>query len=157
MAVGTVTKYNQLESVLFSSAGNPWDDATPGNIMFVLAKYTYTPAATHTTMADVGTSGVDWIASGDGAPMNATTLALDDTTTPGTTYYASDDADFGTSVTITAKWLLAVQPVSAGTAASTSKLLWYVDLNDTSSTASASATATSFNVAMPTNGWFKTT
>lgn len=157
MAVGTVTPYNQLETVLFGTSGRQWDDATPGNIMFVLAKYTYTPAVTHATLADVGTAGVGYITSGDGAPLSAESLALDAATTPGTTYYASNDADFGTSVTITAKYLLAVQPVSAGVIASTSKLLWYVDLDDNTTSSSITTAATSFNVAMPTNGWFKTT
>lgn len=36
MAVGTVTKYNQLEKQLFDAANRQWNDATAGNIMFCL-------------------------------------------------------------------------------------------------------------------------
>lgn len=153
MALGTVTKYNQLEKQIGADAERQWDDATAGNIMFCLADAAYTPAATHTTTADVG---ANLITTGDGAPIAATSLAIDNTTTPGTTYYDSADANFGASVTISAKWLIAVQPVTAGTfSATTSKLLWYVDLNNSSGSAEASSTASDFIVYAPTNGWIK--
>ncbi|MFA5922310.1 MAG: hypothetical protein WC856_13625 [Methylococcaceae bacterium] len=153
MALGTVTKYNSLEKTLFDTAERQWNDATAGNIMFCLCGNGYTPAATHDNTADL----LDLIATGDGAPMVATGLAIDNTTTPGTTYYDSADANFGAAVTILAKYLIAVQPVTAGTFdAATSKLLFYVDLDTTSGTAEVSSTASDFVVYAPTNGWFKT-
>jgi hypothetical protein len=155
MAVGTVTKYNQLEKQIFADANRQWDDATAGNIMFCLVGNGYTPAATHTTTADLSTN---LISAGDGATrVAATGLAIDDTTTAGTTYYDSADVTWGTSVTITAKYLVCVQPVAANTFdASTSKLLFYVDLDTTSGSATVSSVASTFTVFAPTNGWFKT-
>lgn len=154
MALGTVTKYNQLESVLFASAGRQWDDVAAGSLMWCLADETYTPSAAHTTTADVGAA---LQTSGDGAPINLTTPAIDKTTTPGTTYYDADAANFGTAVTVSEKYLICVQPVAAGTfSATTSKLLFYVDLNTASSSALAASVASDFRIDPPTNGWFKT-
>jgi len=151
MAVGTVTKYNQCDKQLFATANRQWDDSTAGNIMFCLCTSSYTPVATHTTTTDLAGT----ITSGDGAPIAATGLAIDNTTTAGTTYYDSADANFGATVTITAKYLIAVQPVSANTfSATTSKLLWYINL-DTGGGSIASV-ASDFVIIAPTNGWFKT-
>lgn len=153
MAVGTITKYNSFEKSVFDTANRQWNDATAGNIMFCLCSNAYTPSATHSTTANL--SGL--ITAGDGSPIAATGLAIDNTTTPGTTYYNSDDANFGVSVSITAKYLVCVQPVTANTfSATTSKLLWYVDLDVSSSTAQVSSTVAAFTVFHPTNGWLKT-
>ncbi len=153
MALGTVTKYNGLEKQIAADTNRQWDDATAGHIMFCLCSNAYTPAATHSTTADL--AGL--ITTGDGAPLAATALAIDNTTTAGTTYFDSDDANFGSAVTITAKYFIAVQPVTAGTFdAATSKLLFYVDLDTASGTASVSSTASDFVIYAPTNGWFKT-
>jgi hypothetical protein len=96
MPIGTVTKYNGFEKQIAADANRQWDDATAGNIMFCLATNAYTPAATHSTTADV--TGL--ITAGDGAPINATALAIDNTTTAGSTYFDSADANFGANVTI---------------------------------------------------------
>lgn len=156
MPVGTVTKYNQLEKQLFDTANRQWNDAATGNIMFCLVTNGYTPAATDATTASLG---ANLISSGDGAArIAAAGLTVDNTTTPGTTYYDSADVTWGTSVTITAKYLVCVQPVMANTFdAATSRLLFYVDLDTTSSSSSVSATAAPFTVVAPANGWFKTT
>ena len=154
MAIGTVTKYNGFEKLIAADANRQWDDSTAGNIMFCLAGNGYTPAATHSTTADLA----DVITSGDGAPVAATGLAIDNTTTPGSTYFDSDDMSFGTSVTITAKYLIAVQPVTANSFdASTSKLLFYVDLDTTSSSAEVSSVSSDFVIYAPANGWIKMT
>lgn len=155
MAIGTVTKYNQLEKQIFADANRQWDDSGTGNIMFCLVSNGYTPSATHTTTADLG---ANLISTGDGATrVAATGLAIDNTTTVGTTYYDSADVTWGSSVTITAKYLVCVQPVTANTFdASTSKLLFYVDLDNASGSATVSSTASTFTVFAPTNGWFKT-
>lgn len=153
MAAGQVVKYNSFEKTLFSTANRQWDDATPGNIMFVLAGAGYTPLATHSTTADL----TNVITAGDGAPIPATGLAIDNTTTPGTTYYTSNSANFGAAVSIEAKYLIAIQPVTPGTySATTGKLLFHVDLNTASSSATVISTASDFVVYAPVNGWAKT-
>jgi len=135
-----------------ASAYRQWDDTTTGSLMFCLATEGYTPNAAHTTTNDLGAN----IVTDDGAPIVVATPTIDAATTPGTTYYNSDSADFGTSVSITAKYLICVQPVTANTFSSTtSKLLWYVDLNTLNGTATVSSTASEFKVDPATNGWFK--
>jgi hypothetical protein len=154
MAIGTVTKYNGFEKQIAADANRQWDDATAGNIMFCLCGNGYTPAATHTTTANL----TDLITSGDGAPIAASSLAIDNTTTPGSTYFDSADVNFGSTVTITAKYLIAVMPVTAGTFdASTGKLLFYVDLDTASSSAEVSSVASDFVIYTPANGWIKST
>lgn len=154
MALGTVTKYNSLEVAIGDTANRQWNDATAGNIMFCLVTNAYTPSATHSTTTSLG---ANVITSGDGTPIAATSLTLDNTTTPGRTYFNSGNASFGSSVTITAKYLVAVQPVTAGTfSATTSTLLFYVDLDTTSGSSSATSTASNFTVYTPANGWFYT-
>ena len=150
MAIGTVQKYDGFEYALGHSGNRAWDDATTGNIIWCLADETYTPSDAHSTTNDVSTA---LITTGDGVPINATGLAIDKTTTAGTTYYDSDDANFGSSVTITAKYLIAVQPVTAGTfSGTTDVLLFYVDL-DTTSGSSTVSSAPDFIILAPTNGW----
>lgn len=152
MAISSVIKFNQLESVLMSTATRQWDDATAGSCMFILADNTYTPNATHTTAASL----LGIITAGDGAPINVSAPAIDATTFPGSTFLNSGAANFGVAVTITAKYLICVQPVTAAAfLGTTDKLLWYVDLDDTSTTASKASTASDFSINPPVNGWFK--
>lgn len=154
MAVGAVTKYNQLESVIFGTSGRQWDDTTTGSMMFCLVTNGYTPSAAHTTTTDLSTNV---ITTGDGSPIVLASPTLNNTTTAGRTYYDSADASFGSAVTITAKYLVCVQPVTANTfSATTSKLLFYVDLDTTSSSTSFSSTGSNFTVYAPANGWFYT-
>jgi len=153
MAIGSVKKYNGLTKKLMSDANRQWDDATAGSCMFILADNSYTFDATDITAADL--AGV--ITVGDGAPINITTPTLNDTTTAGSTFIDSDDADWGTPVTITAKWIICVQPVTAGTYASTAKLLFAFDLDNSSGSAEITITANEFKYLAPTNGWIKFT
>lgn len=151
MTVGPVVLYNGATDVLKTSS-RQWDDATPGNIMFALVNHTYTPYATHATLANVAS----YITSGDGAPINATGLVMT-TQSNGYLYCTSDPANFGSSVTITAKYLIAIQPVTAGAATTTSKLIFYVDLDTTSSGNNVSSSAAPFSVVPPVTGWFEVT
>ena len=150
MAISSVIKYDEFEKVLLDDANRGWDNGTAGSCMFILADNTYTPATTHSTTTSL--TGV--ITAGDGAPINVASPAIDAATTAGTTYLDSNDADFGSSVTITAKYLICIQPTAASTySATTSKLLWYVDLDDTNSTTSMTRTASDFIITAPVNGW----
>lgn len=149
MAVGATQIYDAGHSLLLADTGVPWDAAAAGSYMFCLAKASYTPADTHTTVADLGVSDTDYIATGDGAPINATTRAINQSVA--TTYLDSDAADFGAAVTVTAKYLVCVQPVVAGTFASTSKLVFYIDLN--SGGGSLSSVSDAFKISPHANGW----
>jgi hypothetical protein len=151
MALGTVENYNQMVDVLMSDANRNWDDATAGSNMFVLVTASYTPATTHTTGADLG---ANVITTGDGSPINVPSPAVNQLVAA--TWLNSGAADFGSAVTITAKYLICVQPVTAGTYASTAKLLWYVDLN-VGAGLSLSSTAAEFRILVPANGWLDIT
>ena len=154
MAIGTVTKYDQFESIMAGESERQWEDATAGSCMFILVGNAYTPASTHTTTTNL----TDVITAGDGAPINVTTPTLDDTTTAGTTYWDSLAADFGADVTVTAKYLVCIQPVTAATySATTSKVLWYVDLDDTTTSTEVSSIGAAFKVNPSANGWIKST
>lgn len=150
MAIGQVTKYNNFQSNVMKSAERQWDDGVAGNVMFILATAAYTPLATHSTVNDLG---ANYISAGDGAPINATALDLDDTTTPGTVHFDSAAADYGTTVTVTAKYLIAIQPATPGSISTADELLFYVDLNTDSGAAVASSTDSIFKINPPANGW----
>lgn len=157
MAIHSIEKFDQCIKVITSAANRDWDDATAGNIMWCLVGAGYTKDLTDTTTADLG---ANIITSGDGAPINATGLTIDDTSTPGIAKFKSDNANFGASVTITAKYLVGVMPVTAGTfSATTSKLLLIDDLNTASAASTVSSSGDEFVVNMPAtapaDGWFK--
>jgi len=152
MAIGQVTKYDKLQSHLIKYPERHWDDPTAGNVMWLLATKDYTPDVTHDTVADLSS---DYISAGDGAPINATSLDVDDATTAGVTYLDSALVNFGEAVSITAKYLVAVKPATPGTLAGTSKLLFYVDLNTDSTSAEVSSIASAFKINAPANGWVR--
>jgi hypothetical protein len=156
MAAGTVQLYNTAYETLFQDATRQWDDATAGNIMWMLADDSYTPADTHATTTNV----TNQVITGDAVPINATNLVVTDT--PGTaaqTFFqagcstGATEVSWGTAVDISARWLICVQPVAAGTfSATTSKLIFYVDLN--TATGNLTSTSGEFTINMPSDGWF---
>lgn len=153
MAIGNVVLYDSAIKQISDTANRQWNDATAGNVMWCLCSNAYTPAFTHTTTNNLG-AGV--ITAGDGAPIAATSLAEDAATTAGSTYFDSADVTFTLSGAITPKYLVCVQPVTANTfSATTSKLLFYVDLDTTSSSATQSMAAGTYTIYVPGNGWFK--
>lgn len=152
MAIGQVTKYNGFQKNLMKANGRQWDDPAVGNLMFVLATEAYTPSAAHETAANIGAA---LITTGPGAPINLTGQSIDDTTTPGRIYFDSNPANFGSNVTISAKYLICVQPITPGTFANTAKLLWYVDLNTLTPTSIANSINSVFRIDPPENGWLR--
>ena len=154
MAVGTVKKFNQWESTISSNSTREWDDQTTGNLKYYLAKHTWLEDATAATIADIG---ANIITAGDGQVISADTPSIDAASLPGTTFYKAGDANFGLTVDISAKWLICTQPVVADTPAATDNLLWYVDLENTSTTAEAVASSNKFIIHQPANGWIGST
>lgn len=153
MAIGSVVTYNGFVKQVSGDANRQWDDATAGNIMFCLCSNAYTPSRAHSTTSDL--AGI--ITAGNGAPISATGLSINDTDVAGETRYKSNSADFGSVVTITAKYLVAVMPETAGVfSSSTGKLLFYVDLNTASASSSAIAVDGPFVIDAPASGWAKT-
>ena len=148
MAVGQVQLYNQAFSTICASANTQWDTAS--GFAFVLAKSTYTPLDTHTTLANVGTGDVDYIVTGDGAAILVPSLAI--VNSSGNTQFNAGNANFGASVTITAKYLLCVE--GDATLAGTDKLIFWQNL-DTSG-GSAVSSASDFVVQAPAGStWFQ--
>ena len=93
-----------------------------GTVSAVLLSDAYTPSASHSTYADV--SGSE-IADADYSPQGVTGKTV---TYAGGVKVDSDDIQFGTEVSITAKYLVLVQQ-SGGSLASSDSLIGYVDLN----------------------------
>ena len=142
--------YDRFLDDRLSNAELDWDDAAAGAFMWILATKDYVPNANHALSSDLS----NVIAAGDGAPINVTSRDIDNTTIAGDTWLNSDAANFGTPVTIIAKYLICVVPVVAGTYdPAASKLAFYVDLNTASGTAEIEVTGTEFRVDPPANGW----
>jgi len=155
MAAGTVQVYDIAYQNLLGDTEHQWDSGNAGQFYWYLATSSYTPADTHETTSDV-TNQV----GGDGAPIAATDLVLQDGTTPGTMFFqagagaSAGVVSFGDPVDITAKYLICVQPTTVNTpSATTDRLVFYVDLNSGGS--DLVSTASEFTINMPSNGWFK--
>lgn len=150
MSVGQVQLYNQAFSLLAADANTQWDAAASTSFTFILAASTYTPADTHTTVANLGVADTDWIQTGDGAPIVVPTRSI--TSVSGATRFLAGNANFGSSVTVTAKYLVCIEGDT--TVTSTDNLLWYQDLSQEGG--SASSSTSDFVVQAPANSiWFQ--
>lgn len=148
MSVGQVQLYNQCFSIIADSANTQWDTAS--GFAFILAKSTYTPLDTHTTVADLGVADTDWIQTGDGAAILVPTLGISEVS--GATRFTAGNANYGSSVTVTAKYLVCVE--GDATITSTDNLLWSQDLSQEGG--SAQSSASDFVVQAPANSiWFQ--
>jgi len=159
MTVGVTELYaNGIKRLSGVGAGSPtpcypWDAPDAGAFMFVLASSAYTPVFTHNDMTDV----TGEIVAGDGAPIDVANRSITVSGSPTRTRYNSDDANFGTSVTVTAKYLLCVKPATPGSFVNdaTTELVWYVDLEVASPNPGDPASVSSdFRINQPTEGWF---
>lgn len=146
MATGTTQLHNQAINHLTDTAGKQWNDGT-SDFAFILLTDGYTPADADLTYGDI--SGNE-CADADYAQQAASTRQI--TRSGGTTYFDSDPANFGTNVTIAARYLVCV----AGTAGSLNSgdvVLFRVDLND-GGTGNVDSQNSDFRVDPDTNGWF---
>lgn len=151
MTVGVVQLYNQWGDILNGTANNQWDSGTATHFAFLLAKSSYTPSDTHATVADLGTAGTNWINAGDGAPIQIP--SRDITQSSGATRYVAGNANFGSAVTVSAKYLIAVAGDSSSIQ-STDRLIFWQDLKTEGGEASSSSS--DFNVQAPANSiWFQ--
>lgn len=127
-----------------------------GTFMWVLVENDYNPDLTHTTGADFGGNEL----TAPGAPINATDVQI--TKTPGLakeSYFQAGSAaganivEFGPGI-MTYRYLALVRPVTPGTYATTAELIFYIDLIDSDS--NDTTTATEYvTVNMTSSGWFK--
>ena len=153
MSVGQVQAYDHMMERLSQNADVQWDVTTTGNWAWLLVKDTYTPADTHTTVANLGVAGTDWINTGDGAPLErgSTSVAIDNNV--GVIEFKAGNANFGSSVTIVAKYLVLAQADSTGVL-STDLILFYQDLSQEGG--SAQSSSSDFIVNAPANFvWFQ--
>lgn len=146
MAVGNFTLVNTgKEALLTDNAGHiNWASDT---IVAVLLGNGYTPAATHSTWADVSAQHV--------TGTNYAPVALTGKTsanTSGTILWDCADINFGSNVTVTAKYV-AIFKRAGGALTSTDQYIGYCDLENASGTATVSSTNSTFQV-NTTNGLF---
>lgn len=146
MAVGNFTLYNTGKEALLTDNANQITWATD-TIVAVLLGSGYTPAATHSTWADLSAQHV--------TGTNYAPVALTDKTstrTGGTILWDCDDINFGGNVTVTAKYVAIVKRVG-GSLTGTDQVIGYCDLDNTSGSTTVSSTNSTFQV-NTTNGLF---
>lgn len=139
MAVGNFTLYNTGKEALLTDNANQitWASDT---IVAVLLGNGYTPAATHTQWSDVSTNHV--------TGTNYDPVALSGKTSTrsgGTILWDCDDINFGSNVTVTAKYVAIVKR-SGGALTTTDQLIGYCDLENASGSATVSSTNSVFQV-----------
>lgn len=141
MSAGNFTLYDSAKLLLLNGGLNMSSDT----ITAALLTDSYTPSGTHDTWSDVS---ADEVTDSDYAEKALASESV--TGSSGTVTVDSGDISFGSSVTITAKYLVLVLG-TAGSLASTDKLIGYCDLS--SGGGSVSSTAGNFSVDTP-NGLF---
>jgi len=122
MAISSAILFDSALDVLFTAGGTWWDDATRASA-FVLVKDSLSISGTLSTYGDIAGHEVT---DPDYAPIPCANRTV--TRQSGVLYFSSDAADFGSTVTITAKYLVCLYGDSANLSG-TDPLLWYVDLN----------------------------
>jgi len=135
MAAGNFTLYDNAKLLLLNGSLN----MASATITAVLLGAGYTPAASHSTWADVSANEI-----ADSGYVEQAVSGQTVTLASGTVTVDSADISFGTSVTLTAKYLALVLG-TAGSRSSTDKLIGYCDLNSGGGTVSSSAGAFSVN------------
>ena len=147
MALGQAQIHDEALAHLLSSTGAQWDDGT-ANFAFILLDNAYTPSDVHNDYQDVSANectDVDYAAIACGTRAFVQSGA--------DTYLDSADADYGSAVTIAARYLMCIQGNYASLGA-TDKIIFRVDLDDGGS-ANVSSTSSTFKITAPTNGWLK--
>lgn len=136
--------YNGLKRALTEVAPQ-WDSTA--EFTWVLLDNSYTPSTGHSLWSEVMASECadsDYVQRA--ASGRQVTLISD------TVYLKSDDVNFGSSVTIAARYLVLVEG-AAGGLASGSNLIFYQDLNPQGS-GNVATNSEAFIIKTPTNGWF---
>lgn len=146
MAVGNFTLYNTGKEALLTDNANQITWATD-TIVAVLLGAGYTPAATHSTWADVSAQHVTGTNYAPVALANKTSV-----NTSGTILWDCDDIDFGSNVTVTGKYVAIVKR-AGGSLTSTDQLIGYCDLENATTSSTVSSTNSVFKV-NTTNGLF---
>lgn len=148
MATDSGKIHNGAMLQLAGNGGTPWNDGT-ANFAFILLTEAYTFDAADTEYSHVSANEVVDV---DYAPIAVASRTLTQSTTK--TQFSSNHADFGTNVTISAKWLVCI----AGNAASlgaTDKIIFSLDLDNTSSSATIDKSNDAFIVRPnQSTGWF---
>lgn len=146
MAVGNFTLYNTGKESLLTDNVNQIDWAAD-TIVAVLLGTGYTPAATHSTYADMS---AQVIADVGYAPVVLT--GKTSVNTAGTILWDCADISFGSSVSLTAKYVAIVKRAT-GALSGTDRLIGYCDLN-VGGGLTVSSTNSTFQVST-TNGLFE--
>ena len=145
MAVGAFTLYNSAKKDVVDGT----IDVDTDTIKAILVTTAYTPAATHSTYADVS---ADECADGDYAAQTLANAAV--TEAAGTVTVDADDVSYGSAVSIAARYIVLVKQAGGGLVAG-DKLLGYMDLDDTGN--NVRSTSSAFVVRWHANGLFTLT
>lgn len=135
MSAGNFTLYDNAKLLLLNGGLN----MASATVTAVLLGSGYTPSAAHSAWSDVSANEI-----ADSGYVEQAVSGQTVTLASGTVTVDSADISFGSSVTLTAKYLALVLG-TAGSLVSTSKLIGYCDLNTGGGTVSSTAGAFSVN------------
>lgn len=150
MAVGSFTLYYEaIEGMASGTLGN----LGSGPIAAVLLGAAYTPdLEAHATWADV--SG-DELVGGDYAQVPVALGAKPLDGFPGGVRFTTNSVSFVNPGTITDAKYFALVMGTATSLAATDRLIGFVDLDDSSTSATVSSLNAEFSVQTPASGWFE--
>lgn len=148
MAVAELQLHNDALVTLFKEANAQWDDSA-SDFTWALLGSGYTQSDTDTTWGDVSANE---ISDSDYAQQAVSGLTI--TNNAGEAQFDSDPADFGSNVSIEAKFLVLVQGTATALAAG-DKIIGTVDLDDSSSTATKISRNGAFKITPHANGFWR--
>lgn len=148
MALAELQFHNTALTTLFSDATPQWDD-DDADFAWALLGSGYTQSDTDTTWGDISANE---ITDTDYAQQAVTTRSVSNNA--GEAQFSSDAADFGSNVSIEAKYLALVQG-TAGSLAAGDKVIGTIDLDDSSGTATVFSANGEFKITPHANGFWR--
>lgn len=160
LAVQATQKFNQTLADFNRAANSQWD--TPGTDQFyaILVGDQVTITDAMQTLAEIGTGGDEasvaadtnaYINTGDGAPIDVPSRAINEVT--GLMNFQWGDLDFGTGLTITGFASVVILRGNVASPQTTDEVVWHFDADDGAAEVSVSNGA--LNITAPaSNNWF---
>lgn len=148
MAVAAMQLHNDALATLFQDDASQWDDENV-DFAWVLLGSGYTQSDTDTTWGDISANE---ISDADYAQQEVTGRAI--TNNAGEAQFSSDAADFGSNVSIEAKFLGLVMG-TAGNLAAGDKVIGTIDLDDSSGTATVFSANAEFSIGPNASGFWR--
>lgn len=134
-----------IQYLLQNSAGKRWDDSA-ATFAFILVTNAYTPSNAHSTYSQLSANEC-----ADSGYVRQAVASRALSTTGAYTYLQAAAANFGSNVTLAARYLVCIAG-TAGSLQTTDRIIFRQDLNQGGS-ANVSSSNSNFSVSQPTSGW----